>query len=103
MLKKERDSALRPKGYWSDVGNQRRFFIQFAEAKGFDPYDWAQWEKVSRAQIKANVRSLNFLFFSQFFFVYDMQGPGLLKKFEGTVVAMVKDLLQVPEQQNSAP
>jgi len=42
-----------PTGYWNDIENRRKFFLQVAQDMGFDPHDVKNWEKVSTAHIIA--------------------------------------------------
>ena len=43
---------IRPKGFWKDVENRKKFLQQFAVEAGFDPLDAASWQKVTETQIK---------------------------------------------------
>ena len=45
------NSTYKPKGYWRDLENRKRFFTELAEEKGFDPLDAEKWRKVSRTVI----------------------------------------------------
>jgi len=49
MLKE--NSTYKPKGYWRDLENRKRFFTELAEENGFDPLDAKKWRKVSRTVI----------------------------------------------------
>ena len=42
-----------PKGFWQDIENRRRFFLELAAEQGFDPYVAANWDQVTTAQIVA--------------------------------------------------
>jgi len=48
----KRTNANATKGYWQNVENRRKFFIEFAKEKGFDPYDASNWLKVTTTQLK---------------------------------------------------
>lgn len=48
---KRKQRLNRPKGYWAQVENQRKFLVKLASQLGFDPNQAEQWGKVSRAQI----------------------------------------------------
>lgn len=47
------DDKVRPWGYWQDIENRRRFFLDFAEEQGFDPFVPENWHKVTHTQIVA--------------------------------------------------
>jgi len=49
-----------PKGYWQDINNRKRFFCEFAEEMGFDPYNPDNWKNVTLNQLKA-VKKVNSL------------------------------------------
>lgn len=40
-------------GYWNDIENRKRFFVQVAEELGFDPCNPQGWEQVTLTQIRA--------------------------------------------------
>ncbi len=42
--------------YWSDANNQRKFFIEFASQKGFDPLVTENWNKVKPTEILQQVK-----------------------------------------------
>ena len=44
---KLRTSANKPKGYWLNLDNRRKFLLQFAEEKGFDPSKLENWRQVN--------------------------------------------------------
>lgn len=48
----------RPKKYWKDIDNQRRFLTDLAADMGFDPLVLRNWRSVSRAHISQRVRRL---------------------------------------------
>lgn len=37
--------------YWKDVANQKKFFDEFAESKGFDPLEPDNWYSVKRTEV----------------------------------------------------
>lgn len=39
--------------HWTDPSNRKQFFLDFAKAKGFDPYNPESWYTVSSADIAA--------------------------------------------------
>jgi len=41
----------KPRGYWEELENRRRFFLELAKEKGFDPLNAADWSTVSNADI----------------------------------------------------
>jgi len=41
----------KPKGYWNDIENRKKFFLNFAAELGFDPFDAKNWENITKAQI----------------------------------------------------
>ena len=43
----------KPRGYWQDIENRKKFFVDFARDNGFDPYDPECWRGVTDAQIVA--------------------------------------------------
>jgi len=43
----------KPKGYWGDLDNRRKFFFDFAHDMGFDPLKAENWNSVTNAQILA--------------------------------------------------
>jgi len=45
-------APIKPKGYWQDVNNRKKFFIDFARAKGFDDTDPHQWQAITNSQIE---------------------------------------------------
>jgi hypothetical protein len=42
-----------PRGHWTDLQNCRKWFCDFAKAKGFDPLVAENWYKVRAHHIKA--------------------------------------------------
>jgi len=44
---KLRTSANKPKGYWLNLDNRRKFLLQFAEERGFDPSKLENWRQVN--------------------------------------------------------
>lgn len=47
-----------PRGYWHDLENRRKFLLQFAEEKGFDPSELANWRNV-REELRKRVRIIH--------------------------------------------
>ncbi len=43
--------------YWGDAQNRRKFFIEFATQKGFDPLVAENWNKVTAKDIKKQVKA----------------------------------------------
>ncbi len=41
--------------YWRGIENQRKFFIEFASQKGFDPLVPENWDKINIADIRKQV------------------------------------------------
>ena len=44
-------SKNKPKGFWKDVSNRRKFFIDLAKEIGFNHLDAEGWHRVTHAQI----------------------------------------------------
>ena len=44
---------MRPKGYWKDLANRKRFFEKLAEQEGFNPSVPTNWKTVTRRQVEA--------------------------------------------------
>ena len=44
-------TAHKPKGYWQDINNRRRFFTAYANEMGFDPLDAAKWDSVKHVDL----------------------------------------------------
>jgi hypothetical protein len=51
MRKTKTTKSTRPKGYWT-AANRRKFFIEFAQQKGFDPFVTENWNSVTGMQIR---------------------------------------------------
>ncbi len=45
--------------YWSDALNRRKFFIEFASQKGFDPLVASNWENVQYQEILKEIKKKN--------------------------------------------
>jgi len=43
----------KPRGYWEDIENRRKFFNDYAAEMGFDPKDPTKWKQVTRAELVA--------------------------------------------------
>jgi len=43
---------IKPKGYWNDIKNWRKYFIEYAYEAGFDPFSIENWDAVTASQIK---------------------------------------------------
>jgi len=41
----------KPKGFWLDIENRRKFFSEFAQSKEFDPLDFQQWKKFAAVDV----------------------------------------------------
>ena len=41
----------KPRGYWRDITHKRKFFVDIAAEKGFDPYVVENWVKVTNAEL----------------------------------------------------
>ena len=60
----------KPRGYWEDIENRRKFFNDYAAEMGFDPKDPTKWKQETRAALVAKkvrlllsaLGMLNFLF-----------------------------------------
>jgi hypothetical protein len=53
-------SKKKQRGYWMSIENRRKFFIEFAQEMGFDPFVPENWNNVTYAKIiekKVNIRS----------------------------------------------
>jgi len=48
--KSERDR--KPKGYWKNLPNCRKFFDDYAQEKGFDPLDAKNWYAVNLGALR---------------------------------------------------
>lgn len=44
----------KPKGYWNNIENRRKFFIDFAKQRGFDPFKPENWAHIARVEITKN-------------------------------------------------
>ncbi len=42
--------------YWRSIENQRKFFIEFASQKGFDPLILENWDKMTTIGFRKQVR-----------------------------------------------
>ena len=45
-------SAAKPKEFWEDIENRKRFFLNIARKLGFDPSKAKNWENVTNADIR---------------------------------------------------
>jgi len=43
--------TILPRYYWRDLDNQRQFFLDYAQKKGFDPLVPANWYKISAPEL----------------------------------------------------
>ena len=50
---KEKSTEKKSKGYWLDIDNRRKFFLKFAEEKGFDPLVPENWYTITKRQVSA--------------------------------------------------
>jgi len=41
----------KPKGFWIDIENRRKFFSEFAHSKGFDPLDFQKWKQFAAVDV----------------------------------------------------
>ncbi len=41
--------------YWKSTENQRKFFIEFASQKGFDPLELKNWDKIKALDFRKEV------------------------------------------------
>ncbi len=48
--------------YWRSIGNQRKFFIEFAAQQGFDPLVPGNWDKITIRAIIKKVRINSFYY-----------------------------------------
>lgn len=47
----------KPKGYWLDKEKRREYFTRFAELSDFDPQYLANWENITKLDIKQKMVS----------------------------------------------
>jgi len=52
-LPKVRRKGKKQKGYWKDIENRRKLFLEIAKEQGFDPSVAENWKNVTHAQIYA--------------------------------------------------
>jgi len=43
----------KPKGYWRDKENRRKFFTELAAELGFDPKSTTDWQHITTQQVLA--------------------------------------------------
>lgn len=48
---RKKTKTIKPKGYWNKIENRRKFFCDFAKAKGFDPNDPTSWANVTLSEV----------------------------------------------------
>lgn len=58
VANKKSNLGVRPKGYWQDVKNWRKFFHKMAEGMGHDPMLPETWPPFSKKAIVEAVRYL---------------------------------------------
>ncbi len=46
------DIFLFTEKYWSNANNRRKFFVEFASQKGFDPLVAANWKNVQSREMR---------------------------------------------------
>lgn len=44
----------KPRGYWRDNEHRKQYFIEFAKAQGFDPFDSKRWAQVSPLDVHSS-------------------------------------------------
>lgn len=49
-------SEHKPRGYWNNIENRRRFFQEFAAERGFDPLQAENWATITPAQVHKKVQ-----------------------------------------------
>lgn len=49
----QKKGQIKPKGYWNDIKNWRKYFIEYADESGFNPLLTENWDAVTASQIKA--------------------------------------------------
>jgi len=62
-------TSYKPKGYWKDPDNRRKFFLDFARDMEFDPYQARNWLHITKSQIAAR-KVLNIYWFLYFCLIY---------------------------------
>jgi len=45
---------IKPKGYWKDMENRKKFFLEFASRHGFDAASPEGWSNVTNIQLLNN-------------------------------------------------
>jgi len=45
---------IKPKGYWKDIENRKKFFLEFASRHGFDAASPEGWSNVTNIQLLNN-------------------------------------------------
>lgn len=48
---KRRKTEHKPKGYWENIENRKKYFLNFAAEAGFDPLLQRNWDSVTASQI----------------------------------------------------
>lgn len=52
-FRRPKTKASTPRGFWKSSENRRKFFIEFAQEKGFDPMVPENWHNITWAEFRA--------------------------------------------------
>ena len=52
---KRPSKVTKPRGYWADIENRKKLFIDIAARLGFDPFQPENWRKVKSQTVKEMV------------------------------------------------